>query len=159
VVAVEAPHPIATPVEKVAPPALGKLTLEAVPYCMNGRVDGVLPIDKGRTVEIAPGTHRVRCEYEGRAIEREVAVEPGKTALARIDFLGGPVVVQLQLSRGDAVSVGDGKPVPRGGRIELKPKQYEFRLFKGGAMIAHAWLDVPVGGCVLRDDPLECVKP
>ncbi|MSP62242.1 MAG: serine/threonine protein kinase [Myxococcales bacterium] len=155
------PPPVApTPASAPPAPVNGELLLHAQPYCMDGRVDGKLPIDKGRTVTLAPGLHKVRCTGPGgKVIEREVTIVAGARAEVKLDFIG-ETEVQIQLTRGDEIQVGDGPRLKSGTRIHLAPGiGREVRLFKAGQQIARALPDILAGSCILRDDPLECRKP
>jgi serine/threonine-protein kinase len=143
----------------VAPPLPGQLKISVKPWCQSYTVDGKA-VDAVHPIPLPPGTHRVRCEYQGQFLDEPIDVPAGETVALTHNFnTGKRAPIEMKLTGVDAISIENESPITRGGRGTAPVGEHKnVRLYKAGQVVERKMLDIPPDGCRLAD-PFECQKP
>jgi hypothetical protein len=110
-------------------------------------------------VSLPPGPHHLVCANPAshQQLTRDLTLAAGERRELR-ERLYAMVRVRPRLSRGDAFALDDAKPAAAA--TDAEPGRRRVTLYRAGAALESAWIDVPPGGCTLVDAPrLGCDKP
>ncbi|HXU68450.1 MAG TPA: serine/threonine-protein kinase [Polyangia bacterium] len=141
-----------------APDAPATLAVAIAPWC-DLTVDGQPRGRSPTTLSLPPGPHRLVCAnpVSKQQLTRDLTLAPGEHRELR-EQLYATVRVRPRLTRGDAFAVDDGKPASAA--TDVEPGRRRVTLYRAGAEVEAAWIDVPPAGCTLVDAPrLGCDKP